>query len=289
MRDDFAVMILTHGRADNIRTLKALKKGGYTGKIYIVIDNEDETADEYYKRFGDKVVMFDKIEAAKKYDAGENFGNRCCIMYARNESFDIAKSLGLKYFMQLDDDFNSFDLRYEEDGKLKGIPCRDLDRLFEGMVEFLETSGAITVALAQGGDMIGGLEGGNFKKGLIRKAMNTFFCSVDRKFDWFGTQNEDVSTYCLRGSRGELFLTVTHAMIIPVATQAGKGGMSETYLENGTYLKSFYSVMYMPSAVKVGVMNTSHSRIHHKVSWENTAPKILNEKYKKGANYGHDN
>ena len=42
MRDDFAVMILTHGRADRVYTLKSLRKGGYTGKVYIVIDNEDE-------------------------------------------------------------------------------------------------------------------------------------------------------------------------------------------------------------------------------------------------------
>ena len=32
MRDDFAVFILTHGRADNVATIKALRRGDYSGK-----------------------------------------------------------------------------------------------------------------------------------------------------------------------------------------------------------------------------------------------------------------
>ena len=44
------------------------------------------------------------------------------------------------------------------------------------MIKFLDQTGAITVALAQGGDYIGGVDNGNFKKKLLRKAMNSFFC-----------------------------------------------------------------------------------------------------------------
>lgn len=50
MRSDFAVFILTHGRADNVATMGALKKGGYTGKWYMIIDDEDETAEQYRKK-----------------------------------------------------------------------------------------------------------------------------------------------------------------------------------------------------------------------------------------------
>lgn len=37
MRNDFAVFILTHGRADNVVTVPAIKKAGYTGKIYFIM------------------------------------------------------------------------------------------------------------------------------------------------------------------------------------------------------------------------------------------------------------
>lgn len=53
MRDDFAVFILTHGRADKVVTLKrVLQAGNYTGKWYMVIDNEDDQADAYIKKYG---------------------------------------------------------------------------------------------------------------------------------------------------------------------------------------------------------------------------------------------
>ena len=41
MRDDFAAFILSHGRANNIKTVKALKEGNYTGKWYFLLDDED--------------------------------------------------------------------------------------------------------------------------------------------------------------------------------------------------------------------------------------------------------
>ncbi len=41
-----AVLILTHGRADNVVTVKTLRQSGYSGEIYIVIDNTDEQEEE---------------------------------------------------------------------------------------------------------------------------------------------------------------------------------------------------------------------------------------------------
>ena len=105
MRSDFAVFILTHGRAENIVTLKALKRGGYTGKIYFIIDNEDDQQDIYRKKFGDKVIVFNKQEVYDRTDTMDNFNEHRAIVYARNESFKIAKKLGIAYFLMLDDDF----------------------------------------------------------------------------------------------------------------------------------------------------------------------------------------
>jgi len=53
------------------------------------------------------------------------------------------------------------------------------------------------------------------------------------------------------------------------------------YLDKGTYVKSFYSVMMNPSAVKVYKMATAHPRIHHFISWNNLAPKIISDKFRK--------
>ncbi len=187
MRSDFAVFILTHGRADNVVTVPAIKKAGYTGKIYFIIDDEDEQAEEYKKNFGaGRVIIFDKQAAYDRADTMDNFNDHRAIIYARNECWRIAEELGLKYFLMLDDDYKSIDYRYEEDGKLKYKPSHDFDRVFEDMIQFLEVSGADTVAFCQGGDFVGGVDGGNFHKGLLRKAMNSFFCKTDTQIESTG-------------------------------------------------------------------------------------------------------
>lgn len=284
MRDDFAVFILTHGRADKVVTLKrVLQAGNYTGKWYMVIDNEDDQADAYIKKYGrEHVVIFDKQAVDDWTDTADNFHEHRAIIYARNQSFYIAQELGLKYFLMLDDDYTGLNHRYIENGKLKAKKVVQLDRLFEDMIRFLEDSDALTIAFCQAGDFIGGVDGKRFKEKVIRKAMNSFFCRADRPFQFVGTMNEDVTMYTTLGSRGELIMSITDCAIIQKATQGTKGGMSEAYADGGTFLKSFYTVMSMPSAVRVEMLNSAHKRIHHKINWTCCVPKILNEKYRKG-------
>lgn len=284
MRNDFAVFILTHGRADQVSTLRTLQKGGYSGRWYMILDDEDEMADRYRKNFGDKhVIVFHKQAAYEQSDTMDNFHEHRSIIYARNESFRIAKELGLRYFLMLDDDYKQIDFRYAAGGKLKVKTIRNMDRIFDSMLKFLDVSKAATVAFAQGGDFVGGIPGKKFGKGLLRKAMNSMFCRVDRPISFMGTMNEDVTTYTTLGSRGELFFSFCSLCVVQKPTQSLDGGMTESYLESGTYVKSFYSVMAMPSCVRVRMMHNKHKRIHHRVAWDHCVPMILNEKYRKGA------
>lgn len=279
--DDFAVIILSHGRADNLVTMATLARGGYDGKCYIILDDEDDQHDLYCDKFGaDRVITFNKEEAEKSFDIMNNFGNRDVVVHARNACFEIAKDLGLKHFLMLDDDYKSFDYRFPKGNQLSHHKVNSLNALFNYMIEFLEVTQATTVCFAQGGDFIGGLGGMYFDK-LKRKAMNTFFCNVDRKTKFIGYINEDTTMYVNDGVRGELFLTITDVMVTQAATQANAGGLTGAYLEAGTYVKSFYSVMAQPSCVKVTMMGGTHRRLHHKVNWNNCTPKIINEKYKK--------
>lgn len=281
MRDDFAAFILTHGRPDRLYTLDTLKGAGYTGKIYIVIDDEDDTEPEYRKRYGDKVVQFCKLDIAKTFDVGDLSQERRTIVYARNACFEIAKKLGLKYFLELDDDYTSFEYRYIRGDKLMVRKCKQLDRLFESMVNFLDDTKALTVAMSQGGDFIGGAKSKRYREKVTRKAMNTFFCRTDKPFTFVGRINEDVNTYTTLGMKGELILSITDASIVQKQTQSNTGGMTDAYLDMGTYLKSFFTVMYCPSCVKVGAMGDKHMRIHHHIDWRRCVPKILNERYRK--------
>ncbi len=280
MRDDFAVFILTHGRPENVKTMESLRRHGYTGKVYLIIDNEDSTADRYFEKFGDIVIQFDKEAISKTFDQGDNFDDRRTITYARNASFEIARSLGLQYWIQFDDDYSRFILRFNEHHEFTFIKIKNLDKVFETLLRYYESIPALSIAMSQGGDFIGGFT----NKKAKRKAMNSFICSVDRPFQFVGRFNEDVNTYTTLGNRGALFLTIPMVVLQQGTTQASAGGITELYKTFGTYVKGFCSVMYSPSSVKVSMMNTTHPRIHHAVSWVNTVPAIIREDVKKERN-----
>lgn len=111
--------------------------------------------------------------------------------------------------------------------------------------------------------------------------MNSFFCSVYRPFTFVGRINEDVNTYTTLGQRGKLIMTITDVSIVQTQTQKNKGGMTDVYVDGGTYMKSFYTVLYSPSCVKISMMGDKHMRIHHNVQWEHCTPMIIKGRYKK--------
>lgn len=271
---DFAVFILTHGRPDNIKTLSTLKKCGYTGKIYFIVDNEDKCIDKYIQNFGhENVKIFDKKFYADNIDEGNNFDNRKVIIHARNACFDIAKDLGIKYFIQLDDDYYYFGYRYESGAKI----IKNLDNVFDIVLNFYKSVNINSIAFSQGGDHIGGFSGIKLK----RKCMNSFICCTDREFQFVGSINEDVNTYTSLGSRGNIFFTFTNLQLDQKDTQSNNGGMTDEYALTGTYVKSFHSVLMQPSSVKVSMMNSNNPRLHHSIKWVNTVPMIINENFKK--------
>lgn len=252
----FVAFILTHGRPDRVLTYEKLRKHGYTGKIYIVCDDEDKTLPEYRKRFGD-VLVFSKSEIAKTFDEGDNFGDRRAIIYARNACFELARQIGATHFIELDDDYTYFKFRFDDQLRWHGADVQDLDAVFDMLLDYFNSAPMLTLAIGQGGDYIGGEKATRFNDGIqpMRKAMNSFICSVDRPFQFVGLDQ--------------------------LETQSNSGGMTELYLDAGTYVKSFYTVMYCPSCVVVSAMGTAHRRLHHHIKWRYAVPKILRESVKK--------
>ena len=283
-RYNFCILIISNGRPNDIKTINTLNSCGNTYPWYIVLDNLDKSEPEYRKKYGAKVIIFDKPEIAKKVDNGDNFNNLRTTTHARNACFDIAKDLGYDYFLVLDDDYTSFDFRINHlmDYPSKFWKIRNIDKVFNSYIEFFIKSKAKTLCMTQGGDYIGGPSNPiAIKKTLLRKAMNSFFCSTKNRFNFVSRLNEDVNTYLSLGAKGELFLTAPLCSLTQKQTQGTAGGMTDAYIDGGTYIKSFYSVMYCPSFVKVTMMATKFKRIHYIVNWKHATPLIISEKHKK--------
>jgi hypothetical protein len=282
MNKDLAVFIMVHGRPERMKTYHTLRKQGYTGKIFLVADNLDETREKYKEIYKDEVLVFDKKKAAKEVESGDNSGDLRSTLYSSNTIPRLAKEQGYKYFFIMCDDYDTLNYKFDSQLRYKSKKVKNLDKLFSYFLEFYKSIPAKSIAFAQGGDFIGG-ENSAFVKQfkLKRKAMNTFLCSTERPFKFIGRLNEDVTTYVRLGSTGDLFFTIPNAMINQAATMQVKGGLTDVYLEYGTYVKSFMSVMYNPSCIKVYQLGHTHKRIHHRINWNNAVPKILKENIKK--------
>jgi hypothetical protein len=277
----FCIFILTYGRPDDLLTLDTIRRAGYTGDWYLVIGNDDPAGDGYRQRYGEHVLTFDKAAIADTFDRADLSTEYRTVVFARNACFDLALALGYDYFLELDDDYYDLQHRYEQHGHLTWVWPNNLDAVCDAMLDFLEASGAACVAFAQGGDFIGGLRSQRWQDKLLRKAMNALFLRTSDTWRFPGRINEDVSAYTVHAHRGRLFFTTMYCNLNQTDTQQQAGGMTDAYRERGTYIKSFYSVMMCPSAVKIATLHAKHPRIHHQVQWGNCAPLILAETTRK--------
>jgi len=272
---NIAVFILTHGRPINQKTLRTLRKLKYKGDIFFVCDTEDNSIDDLQEKFPDiPILLFDKDKI--QVDKMDNFNKQNCVVFARNACPILAKEKGYKYYLQLDDDYEYFSIKDKVVGK--DIVLRapgSFDFVVENVIKFLESTPTVKcVALSQGGDFIGGINSSYAKKEFHRKVMNSFFCRTDNPPIFMGTINEDVNYYTNSGIKGEVNISISRLSLLQTQTQQNKGGLTDIYLDLGTFVKSYYSAMISPSCVKVKY-NKGMGRLHHEVRKNNAYVKIL--------------
>ena len=167
---EFAVFILTYGRSEKIYTLNTLKKQNYTGQIFLICSDDDKELTNYKKNHKN-VIVFNKKHYKNKFDIGDNFNDDRVVVFARNAVYDIAKKINIKCFIVLDDDYTSFRYTADEYNNYltKSRNIKNLDTIFNKLLNYYFKINAKTLCIAQGGDFIGGENSRVFKKKLTRK------------------------------------------------------------------------------------------------------------------------
>ena len=280
MLEDFAVFIISHNKPIN-ETYKTLQKCNYTGPYYFILDDEDRKIKSYRKLYGEEhVKIFSKKEMAKKFNSFDNFNFDNVIIYARNACYDIAEELGIHYFIELDDDYDQFRLRFPQEENLSIMHSKNINKVLDCCLNYYKKCKAIKIlAMCQGSD-VQAVQTGK----VLRKAMNGLFCCTERRVVFNGRINEDVNSYTRYNQLGEIFMSLPNVHLNQLPTQT-TGGMAGTYATYGTYVKSFYSVIQCPSFVKVSTFSKGFRmakfRMHHKIFSKYGYAKILSDKYKK--------
>lgn len=279
MLNNFAIFILSHGRANDMETVKAIQKAGYTGEWFIVIDDLDSQQELYKEKYGDKVIIFDKKLWAEKTDTITNTGELSSPVFARNAITEIAKEKGLKYYAEFDDDLKTFQFRYNDNGKLAGKPIKNLNEVIEAMLEFQEASGATSLGFASGGGFIGGVEG-RFKQGILRNINQAFILRTDKPIEFKGLLNEDSIALEFCNSTGRLAFELCAVTQTCPARSTNEGGLNDLYKENDEYVRAFYSIIAFPNNLKI-IQRQGTVTLQRKT--DTAMPKIISERWKKNA------
>lgn len=202
MRSDFAIYILSHKRAEDICTVRTLRECGYSGKIYVVIDDEDDVHAYRQHCISEELLIFHKDDYIGKYDSMDNLGKRNIAFYARNFINEHAALIGLTYFGQFDDDIDGLYYRYVDSAnKFKRVPIIDADKVLSEYLDFMDSSDKIYgCCFALDSGFFGGANG-KFKDGLGRRMYQTMLLKTAGAVPWVGSHYEDMLLSTLNFSR----------------------------------------------------------------------------------------
>ena len=282
MRDDFAIFICTHERPNKQHTLKKLLSAGYTGKYFLLLDDEDTTLFEYVKLYGrEHIYVFNKCEYIKKTD---RFVALCdaptkAVVYARNAAFDIAKKLGLNSFVVADDDIASLRHRYIKDGSLRSSEITyGFDEICLLYNSFLLANNFYCVSFGCVPNYFGGISTFLNSQSNARVCHNFIFVNAKMKFRWMSAFLEDMTTPFVYGRKGALFLSLLDVQLVNPPLGSNAGGMYDTYKNLSGFTRSFYSFICSPTNIRVYWCNGGWRT---GILKDNSVPKIISSKFKK--------
>lgn len=281
MRNDFAVFILTHGRAKQQKTLKMLKKCGYTGKYYLIVDNLDAQLEEYKKLYGEHVIVFDKDEAWKITDTFHNSKMLKAVVFPRNVVFPIAREQNIKFFAMCDDDLTRLAYKIQKKGKMQTTKItKNIDVILDAYVRYADEAKMTVLGMCEDGIFVGGINQ-IVKDGYTPSIGKFMLFRTDDEVKYRGLYYEDnIASFDIplqgRLSFSPTFISVTSQTDVKKSTE---GGMHDAYEETAEgYVCSFMVLMAHPSGIRV---RRDRKKWKIRKSVKNLRPMLINEKYKK--------
>lgn len=275
---DFAVFICTHGRPTAQHTLKALRTAGYSGKIYLVVDDEDPTVDGLRvvsQEYAAEILMFNKHLFISRSDTGTNEIHNKCILYAKNFCEQVALEKNLTAFVIADDDIVGFRFRYKNEGHLRSARVYStLDGIFSLLVEYMLSTDML--ALGMGYPQMYFNSDEDISKHRI--PYQFVFRNVSKKVEWMSWFQEDIVTAIYYNSIGELLLSLPIVQLMVMSCDGEDGGMKSEYVSNPSIKRAMQQFVYLPSMFKIKWSKQMYKAC---VQWNNAYPKVLSGRYKK--------
>lgn len=274
-----AIFICTHGRPDKQITLKVLRDAGYTGKIILVLDDEDETISEYYDNLDmcDDFVFFKKQSVIDTTNTTSSPPNRKTILYAKNACEIDAEKRGLDVFAICDDDIPGFRYRYVEDGSCKSLTItNNMDKVIQSYMEYVINADITATSFGMAQFYFSGENCFSPETMLKWRVPYTFvFRNTKHEVNWVSDYGEDITTAIECANQGKFMMASPFVQMNLSPMGVGEGGMVE--LHKDTFRLSEYGHVWHP---------TSEQIRYYKDHWMSTIkrecafPMLISSKYK---------
>lgn len=274
MRNDTAIFILSHGRADKQDTLSTLQSLKCEIPIYIVVDDMDDDLEAYKAKYNN-VLVFDKKAMREKIDTMNNGDIWSSCLYARNFISEYASENGFDYYIMMDDDITDLKIRAVKDNKLKALKIKSIDNIFYAMCDYMSECDKLElIGFAQSGAYIGG-ENGAYKDKVKRFVSQVFIGKSEYKTKFRGVMCQDFLGSMDCALNGRIAITTFLVSISSPKRMSNKGGMYNAYQNTDVYGRDFYICMAYPS---IGFFTDT---FEFQKQTNLAFPKILNENCKK--------
>lgn len=277
---NYAVYIISHKRAQAISTIDALRESGYTGKIYVVVDDKDPQLTSYKQKYKDSLLIFTKSDYSHidLYDLNPSFDSA---VIPKHAVFDFAKRHGVEGVIILDDDMDNFRYRfYDKQGKLRNsaIQCdHALDKVFEACFGFLsETNVPCCISFLPAGRFFP-----DTMSKFIRQCVNMFICRVDFGSRWTGRFADDENTFTKQNTIGALMFSLQQINFTSKTYDVSKndGGMDTLNRSQSHYSRHFQLILGNPWNAPITVYDKDNTLRFGTPTPEYT--RIISERWKR--------
>tara|TARA_R110000787_G_scaffold74453_1_gene165486 strand:- start:1611 stop:2513 length:903 start_codon:yes stop_codon:yes gene_type:complete len=274
------IFIPSYHRANNVKTAKYFIKKGYDPKkIHVFLDDETDDTKQYEKAMNDlgcNLHVFDMNESRQRYDYVHLPSmSRRSAGQSRNQFYDIADELGIKFYIAIDDDTNTYESK--PFGVYNGVAnLEQITKVFEGVREMMQRRRIGMFGLSQTGDSFTVPN----TKVLRHKVMNTTF--VDTRFIYRGEkgiQDNDTSQFVHIMNEGYFTGSLASGLVLNQTESAtAKGGLTDLYNENKLLNKSLVVPIQFPSLCYAQRQVKNGGRLHHRISNRHLMPRLMKGK-----------
>jgi hypothetical protein len=278
------IYIISHGRPNNQRTYNLLRSCGYTGKITIVVDDEDKTMIDYYKAVESdsnvEVGVFSKSAFIDCTDTGMITPMRNFAVFARNAVEQDAIDKKYKYFWVFDDDLTSIRMRYIDGNSLKSLAIKNnLDSVLKKIEDYAESVGIDTLSFGTANNYIGGKYTAFAESSKHRMCYNAFLRKTESPVEWSLNMCEDRITSLKYSTIGQIWMQLLCVQIdtMPLGGKVD-GGNSDVYRTLSELTQVFFPIMTFPNCNKIRIFKGHYTNTYIEPYM---CPKIISSTYRK--------